>query len=504
MSQPGGFRHLGDEPVVELARNRVVTGRFSAPDGTRFERDIVRTQQVVAMVPLSDDGASALVVRQYRGPIDQLLVEIPAGLCDVEGEDPLDTARRELVEEVGRRADHLDLVARIHPAAGFTDQLTRLYLATGLHEVEPDRQGPEEEAHDPGVGAPRRGPGAHRVRGAHRLQVRHRPAPRPAPPRTAVTVAPRGSARAPLPLDAEEFLSWLRVERGRSANTLAAYRTDLARYVDWLADRDRDLGAVREADISDHIGWLRSQGRAASSIKRATVSIRSLHRFLAAEGQSDHDPAADVAVPRVPRGLPKALSEAEVTSLLDAVGAHDPHHRRDRAILETLYGTGLRISELTGLSLGDVDLEDRLLRVFGKGAKERIVPVGRPAQQALAEWLARGRPAAVPERWRSRDDAEAVFLNTRGGRLSRQGAWGIVRKYGDRVGLAGRLTPHVLRHSCATHMLDHGADIRIVQELLGHSSIATTQLYTLVSTERLWSVYRSAHPRATVSRSAAT
>jgi len=309
---------------------------------------------------------------------------------------------------------------------------------------------------------------------------------------------------ADLPLEAEEFLSWLRVEKGRSANTLAAYRSDLRRYFDWLAKRDRPLTEVQESDIADHVGWLRGTGRAPSSVKRAMVSVRSLHRFLALEGESGPDPAADVAVPRVPRGLPKALTEDEVGSLLDAVTGNEPYDRRDRAILEVLYGTGLRISELVGLSLGDVDLEDRLLRVFGKGSKERVVPIGRPAQAALAEWMARGRPAVVPERWRSRGDAEAVLLNTRGGRLSRQGAWGIVRKYGNRVGLAGRLTPHVLRHSCATHMLDHGADIRIVQELLGHASIATTQLYTLVSTDRLFSVYREAHPRATAAPARST
>ena len=302
-----------------------------------------------------------------------------------------------------------------------------------------------------------------------------------------------------LPLEVEEFLTWLRVEKGRSANTLAAYRSDLLRYVAWLDGRGRRLGEVTEGDVVEHVGWLRHSGRAASSVKRAMVSVRSLHRFLALEGDGGDDPSADVAVPRVPRGVPKALSEAEVGRLLDAVaGGGGPIERRDRAILEVLYGTGVRISELVGMSLADVDLEDRLLRVFGKGAKERLVPVGRPAQAALADWITHGRTALEPDRWRSRLDAEAVFLNTRGGRLSRQGAWGVVRKYGDRVGLGNRLTPHVLRHSCATHMLDHGADIRIVQELLGHASIATTQLYTLVSTERLWSVYRAAHPRATM------
>jgi integrase/recombinase XerD len=171
--------------------------------------------------------------------------------------------------------------------------------------------------------------------------------------------------------------------------------------------------------------------------------------------------------------------------------------RRDRAILEVLYGCGIRISELCGLSLSSVDLESSVMRVFGKGAKERIVPLGRLAVRALDAWLsAPGRGALEPERWRRRDDSDAVFLNARGGRLSRQGAWGVVHKYGEIVGLTEVLTPHVLRHSCATHMLDHGADIRTVQELLGHASIATTQIYTKVSTDRLVQVYLDAHPRA--------
>ena len=203
----------------------------------------------------------------------------------------------------------------------------------------------------------------------------------------------------------------------------------------------------------------------------------------------------------MPQGLPKALSEPEVERLLGAVVGEDAVARRDRAILEVLYGTGLRISELVGLSLSDISLDEALLRAFGKGSKERVVPLGRLARQALSSWLSpSGRGAFAPERWARRGDAEAVFLNARGGRLSRQGAWGIVRRYGERAGLAGRLTPHVLRHSCATHMLDRGADIRAVQELLGHASISTTQVYTRVSTERLRQVYDQAHPRAKVGK----
>ncbi|MCU1453565.1 MAG: xerD [Acidimicrobiales bacterium] len=300
-----------------------------------------------------------------------------------------------------------------------------------------------------------------------------------------------------LPIEVEELLTWLRVERGRSSNTLAAYRHDLRAYVAWLRERGVDLAGVSESDIEAYVGHLKGLERAPSSVKRSLVSVRSLHRFLAVEDEARPDPSAEVAVPHVPRGLPKALSEADVGRLLESVVGDSAVARRDRAILEVLYGTGLRISELVGLSLADVDLEAGLLRAFGKGSKERIVPVGRYASAALVAWLADGgRPQLTPERWARRGDAEALLLNTRGGRLSRQGAWGAVRKAGERVGLADRLSPHVLRHSCATHMLDHGADIRTVQELLGHASISTTQVYTLVSTERLWSVYRAAHPRA--------
>jgi len=300
-----------------------------------------------------------------------------------------------------------------------------------------------------------------------------------------------------LPPEVEDLLTWLRVERGRSSNTLAAYRRDLEAYVDWLGQRSLAIAAVTESDVSDYVGHLRSSGRAASSQKRALVAVRSLHRFLAEEQEGRSDPAAEVEVPRVPRGLPKALSEDEVEALLGAVVGDDPTARRDRAILEVLYGTGLRISELVGLSLNDVDLDAGLLRAFGKGAKERIVPLGRYSVQAVVAWLADGgRPALEPDQWARRSDSEALFLNSRGGRLSRQGAWMVVRKAGEKVGLAGRLSPHVLRHSCATHMVDHGADIRTVQELLGHASISTTQVYTMVSTDRLWSVYREAHPRA--------
>jgi integrase/recombinase XerD len=315
------------------------------------------------------------------------------------------------------------------------------------------------------------------------------------------TASTSGIERVPLPREAEEFLSWLGVERGRSANTLAAYRRDLNTYWAFLRDRGLAVTAVTEPVVEDYVASLRGEGRAPSSIARALVTVRSLHRFLVDEGMTSVDPTDAVGSPRVPQGLPKALTETEIERLLAAVAGDDARARRDRAILEVLYGCGLRISELVGLSLADLDLEQGFLRAFGKGAKERVVPVGRFAREALGAWLTpAGRGAMVPERVARRDDADAVFLNSRGRRLSRQGAWGIVRRYGDRVGLGDRLSPHVLRHSCATHMLDHGADIRAVQELLGHASISTTQVYTKVSTERLWRVYAEAHPRARARR----
>lgn len=301
----------------------------------------------------------------------------------------------------------------------------------------------------------------------------------------------------PLPLEAEDFLTWLASERGRSANTLQSYRRDLRAYQRHLDEIGSDLTTATTPEITAHVAGLQRSGRAPATVARALVAIRSLHAFLADEDLTDGDPAADVERPSVPKGLPKALSEAEVTQLVEAVVGEDPVARRDRAIVEVLYGTGMRISELVGLSRADVDLGDRLVRVFGKGGKERIVPLGRHACEALEAWLSpAGRGALEPARWARRGDTEAVYLNQRGGRLTRQGAWGVVRGHARRVGLTDRMSPHVLRHSCATHMLDHGADIRAVQELLGHASISTTQVYTRVSTDRLFAVYRAAHPRA--------
>lgn len=299
------------------------------------------------------------------------------------------------------------------------------------------------------------------------------------------------------PPEVTEFLVWLAVERGRAASTVAAYQRDLRAWTIYLADMDLSLAGASAATVVDWVVRLRAEGMAPSTVARRLVAVRGLYRFCVAEGLVGHDPTAEVDQPRVPAGLPKALDEATVVALVESPSGTMPADRRDRALLELLYGTGARISEAVGLSLGDVDLAGATVRLFGKGAKERIVPLGGAARAALGDWLCEaGRGAWVPEAWSRRDDAEAVFLNRRGSRLSRQGAWGIVKARAAKLGIAGDLSPHVLRHSCATHMLDHGADVRSVQELLGHASIGTTQIYTRVSAAHLRAAYDRSHPRA--------
>ncbi len=303
-----------------------------------------------------------------------------------------------------------------------------------------------------------------------------------------------------VPVEVEEFLGWLAAERGRSINTLSAYRRDLTTYCDWLMARGTDVHRVTPSDIDRFVNDRRESGAAASSVARLMAAVRTFHRFMVAEDRRSDDPSADFEGVKVPAGIPKPLSEDEVESLIAAVSGDDAVALRDRALLELLYATGARISEVCALSLGDIDLESGMVRLYGKGSKERLVPVGSHAREAVHRWLTEGRDDLSPVRWARRGDADAVFLNNRGGRLGRQAAYAVVVRHGERAGLTSHLSPHVLRHSCATHMLDHGADLRIVQEMLGHASISTTQVYTRVSQERLFDQYRSAHPRATVGR----
>ncbi len=299
----------------------------------------------------------------------------------------------------------------------------------------------------------------------------------------------------PLSGPAEEYLSWLAVERGRAPNTLAAYRRDLARYESALEEWHRTPLDAAAADVERLVEGLRREGHSPATVARFLSSVRGLHRFLVDEGIAAVDPTADVEAGRLPARLPKALPEADVIRILDSVSGDHPVARRDRAILEVLYGTGARVSEAVGLNLTDLAGGDGLVRLYGKGSKERLVPLGSHAAHALDRWLGPGgRAAMAPERWQRRDDAEAVFLNGRGRRMTRQGAFAVVRTRGQAVGVV--LGPHALRHSCATHMLARGADVRVVQELLGHASVTTTQLYTKVTNEHLRAAYDAAHPRA--------
>ena len=305
------------------------------------------------------------------------------------------------------------------------------------------------------------------------------------------------SLGAPLGRGSEEYLSWLAVERGRAASTLAAYRRDLVHYEAALDACGRTPLDARAEDVERYVAGLRADGQSAATVARAVSALRGLHRFLVDEGSADHDPTADIETGRLPARLPKALGERDVARVIEGVAGDDPVSRRDRALLEVLYGTGARVSEAVGLDLTDLAADDGLVRLYGKGSKERLVPLGSYAARALARWLDEGgRGKLAPERWRRKGDAEAVFLNTRGGRLSRQGAFAVVRARGAEVGVG--LAPHALRHSCATHLLSHGADVRVVQELLGHASVTTTQLYTKVTSDHLRAAYERAHPRAGV------
>lgn len=299
----------------------------------------------------------------------------------------------------------------------------------------------------------------------------------------------------------EAYLAHLRSERGMAANTLAAYRRDLTRYAGWVRARGmRGWSAIREVDVADHLQWLRrtdeeGPGLSATSSARAMVAIRGWHRFAVAEQWVAVDVSREVSPPRPARRLPKALSVDEVERILAAVGAGgaDPLLQlRDVALVEFLYATGARISEAVGLLRDDLDLDHAQVRLRGKGNKQRIVPVGSVAVRALDAYLVRAWPD-LRQRGRSRGE---VFLNVRGGPLSRQGAWGILADAAATAGLSGHVSPHTLRHSFATHLLDGGADVRVVQELLGHASVATTQVYTLITIDRLREVVAASHPRA--------
>jgi integrase/recombinase XerD len=295
----------------------------------------------------------------------------------------------------------------------------------------------------------------------------------------------------------QDYLSHLAVERGLADNTLKSYRRDLARYLDHLAVGGRTAAAdVTEQDIVDFTASLRTgdgehRPLGAASVARHVVTVRGLHRFWLREGVVTTDVAARVKPPRPAQRLPKALPLDQIERILEAAGsAGTALATRDRALLELLYGTGARISEVVGLDLDDLDLEAGTVFLRGKGGKQRIVPVGSFALAAARDYLAVARPALASSA------TPAIFLNSRGGRLSRQSAWAVLSRTAERAGISADVSPHTLRHSFATHLLDGGADVRVVQELLGHASVTTTQIYTLVTVEKLREVYATAHPRA--------
>jgi integrase/recombinase XerD len=306
-----------------------------------------------------------------------------------------------------------------------------------------------------------------------------------------------------LQLAVRTYLDHLVVERGLAVNTLKSYRRDLRRYVGWLAEHGiEDLDGVREDTVTAFLVALREGDSehpplGAGSAARTVVAVRGFHRFAVREGLTRVDPSAAVRPPTPAKRLPKALPLSDIERILEAAGAPGTALAlRDRALLELLYGTGARISEAVGLDVDDLDgvtgTEEATVLLRGKGGKERIVPVGSFARAALEAYLVRGRPELAS----TGRGVPAVFLNARGGRLSRQSAWSVLDKAAERAGVEAEVSPHTLRHSFATHLLDGGADVRVVQELLGHASVTTTQVYTLVTVDRLREVYATAHPRA--------
>lgn len=295
----------------------------------------------------------------------------------------------------------------------------------------------------------------------------------------------------------EEYLNHVRAERGLATNTVAAYRRDLARYLEFLAARDiDDLADVTEVDVSEFVRELAAE-QAPSSVARHVVSVRNLHAFAVEEGTVTQNAALNVSPPKLARRLPKALPIDTVAAILEAPDRDTIEGLRDAALLELLYGTGARVSEVCGLDVDDVtdalEVADRGIRLLGKGGKERAVPLGSYAAAAVNAYLVRARPELAAHATRP---GPALLLNGLGRRLSRQSAWAVIQKAARAAGVTEEVSPHSLRHSFATHLLDGGADLRVVQELLGHSSVATTQIYTLVTIEHLREVHAAAHPRA--------
>lgn len=287
------------------------------------------------------------------------------------------------------------------------------------------------------------------------------------------------------------FLNYVQVERGLAANTLAAYRRDLEKFAAFCQQRKLALGRVDRGAVVDFLGWLYRNGLDSRSVARTLVTLRNFFRFLRQENVVRHNPTEHIESPRLWKRLPKFLTLEEVEGLLATPDDTTPLGVRDRAMLEVLYATGLRVSELVNLKVSDVQLEAGVLRCLGKGNKERVVPLGRKATAAVETYLREARPRLTRRR-----SSQHLFVSRRGTGMTRQNFWRLLRAWGRSAGVRTRLSPHVLRHSFATHLLERGADLRSVQLLLGHADISTTQIYTHVAQERLKQVYRSHHPRA--------
>ncbi len=289
----------------------------------------------------------------------------------------------------------------------------------------------------------------------------------------------------------DTFLNYLVIEKGLAANSIESYGRDLRTYLDWLKKSGVDkVEAISQAQVLAYLTWLKKSGLASGSRARSLSALRNFHKFLLAEGFSPRDPTLLLESPRTLRSLPRLLSQQEVEALLAAPTGDDPLARRDRAMLEVLYATGLRVSELVGLKLGDINREMGCLSTLGKGKKQRLIPLGELAMSALAEYLADGRNGLKPQA-----GCHYLFLNRRGRGLSRQGFWKILRRNATKAGIGTEIYPHMLRHSFATHLLEHGADLRAVQVMLGHADISTTQIYTHVLQARLKQVHQQYHPR---------
>lgn len=292
----------------------------------------------------------------------------------------------------------------------------------------------------------------------------------------------------------KDFMHFLIVEKGLAENTIVSYKRDLKSYVHFLNNSEQinDLNEVKRGNIIHFLGHLRDQGKSAKTLARHTASIRAFHQFLIREKIAEHDPSVHIESPQLERSLPKVLSMEEVSKLLDSPKLNNHLGYRDKAMLELLYATGMRVSELIGLNIGDIHLTMGFVRCIGKGNKERIIPIGNTAINVLQTYLDKARYKFLSGK--QRDDA--LFLNHHGKRLTRQGFWKILKKLVNEAGIEKELTPHTLRHSFATHLLENGADLRAVQEMLGHSDISTTQIYTHVTKTRLKEVYSKFHPRA--------